>query len=69
MGFQQDGLKSKVFKGIANPDKFEDGRNTWHAFCPALKGCRTWGHTREEAIANIREAILLCLQKAARVPK
>ena len=67
MGFQEDG--SKVFKVIANPDKFEDGRNAWHAFCPALKGCRTWRHTREEAIANIREAILLCLQKTARAPQ
>ena len=34
----------------------------YHAYCPALKGCRTWGHTREEAMANIREAIDLYVQ-------
>ena len=25
--------------------------------CPALKGCHSQGHTREEALKNIREAI------------
>jgi antitoxin HicB len=55
-------VKSYVFKVVIEPDKFEDGREAWQAFCPALKGCRTWGHTREEAMANIREAIDLYIQ-------
>ena len=42
---------------VIEPDKFEDGRDAWHACCPVLKGCHTWGYTREEALANIREAI------------
>ncbi len=33
----------------------EDGY--WVAECPSLPGCVSQGHTREEAIANIKEAI------------
>lgn len=55
-------MKSYVFKVVIEPDKFEDGREAWHAFCPALKGCHTWGHTRDEALMNIREAIDLYVQ-------
>ena len=55
-------MKSYVFKVTIEPDKFEDGRAPWHAFCPALKGCHTWGHTYEEALSNVREAIDLYVQ-------
>ncbi len=33
----------------------EDGY--WVAECPSLRGCVSQGETREQAIANIREAI------------
>jgi predicted RNase H-like HicB family nuclease len=33
----------------------EDGY--WVAVCPSLPGCVTQGKTKQEAIANIREAI------------
>ncbi len=55
-------MKSYVFKVVVEPDKFEDGREAWHASCPALKGGHTWGHSREEALVNIREAIDLYVQ-------
>jgi predicted RNase H-like HicB family nuclease len=55
-------MKSYVLKVAIEPDKFEDGRDAWHASCPALKGCHTWGHSYEEALANIREAIDLYVQ-------
>jgi predicted RNase H-like HicB family nuclease len=53
-------MKSYVFKVAIEPDKFEDGRDD--ASCPALKGCHTWGHSYEEALANIRGAIDLYVQ-------
>jgi predicted RNase H-like HicB family nuclease len=30
--------------------------------CPLLPGCISQGKTRDEALANIREAIALCLE-------
>lgn len=33
-----------------------------YAWCPELKGCQSQGHTIEEALANIREAIELFLE-------
>lgn len=37
----------------------EDGQ--WVAECPSLPGCISQGATREETIANIREAIEGCI--------
>jgi predicted RNase H-like HicB family nuclease len=31
--------------------------------CPSFKGCRSYGHTIEEATDNIREAIEACLEE------
>ena len=35
------------------------------AECPAIPGCVSQGHTEDEAIANIREAIIGCLEVRA----
>ena len=40
--------------------KDEDGY--YVASCPAIKGCHSQGRTRREALANIREAIVGCLE-------
>ncbi|MBI4499358.1 MAG: type II toxin-antitoxin system HicB family antitoxin [Chloroflexi bacterium] len=32
--------------------------------CPVLPGCVTQGKTKAEALANVKEAILLCLESA-----
>ncbi len=36
----------------------------YHAYCPALKGCHSWGATRAEARQHIKEAIELWLDSA-----
>jgi len=63
-------VKSYVFQVVVEEDQFTDGRRAYHAYCPALKGCHTWGQTQSEALANIREAIELYVEdlKAAGEP-
>jgi predicted RNase H-like HicB family nuclease len=41
-------------------EKGEDG--FYSAHCPALKSCWSQGRTKEEAVANLREAIELYLE-------
>ena len=36
----------------------------YHVFCPALKGCHSYGRTKIEARRNIAEAIELWLESA-----
>ena len=41
-------------------EREEDG--SYHAFCPALRGCHSQGDTYEETIQNIQEAIALYIE-------
>ena len=41
----------------------EDG--IWISECPSIPGCVSQGDTRDEALANIREAIAACLEVRA----
>ena len=52
-------MKSYNFSVVIEEDSFDDGGEAFHAYCPALKGCHTWGHTQEEALMNIQEAVEL----------
>jgi predicted RNase H-like HicB family nuclease len=45
--------KSYVF--LAEIVREEDGR--WSAGVPSLPGCATWGHTKEEALRNLHDAV------------
>ena len=36
--------------------------SSYSVVCPAIPGCASQGNSLEEALANIREAILLCLE-------
>ncbi len=50
-------------KFVITLDRDEDG--AWIAECPSIPGCISQGETREEAEANIREAIVGCLEVRA----
>ena len=53
-----------IFRVILRPD-IEDGG--YNVSCPALPGCHSQGETQEEAIENIREAIVGCLEVLTQV--
>lgn len=55
-------MESYIFSVVIEEDAFEDGRQAYHAYCPAFKGCHTWGHTSEEALMNIQEAVELYIE-------
>jgi predicted RNase H-like HicB family nuclease len=44
-------------------DRDEDG--VWVVECPAIPGCISQGTTKDEAMENIRDAIIQCLQVRA----
>ena len=48
-----------VFKVIIRPDPEDGGFNV---SCPALPGCHSQGDTEEDAMENIKDAIMECLE-------
>jgi predicted RNase H-like HicB family nuclease len=50
-------------KFVITLDRDEDG--VWIAECPSIPGCISQGATKDEAAANIHEAILGCLEVRA----
>ncbi|HLB46130.1 MAG: type II toxin-antitoxin system HicB family antitoxin [Chloroflexota bacterium] len=55
-------MKVYDFKVLLEPDEETGG---YVVTCPSLPGCYSQGNTVEEALANIREAIELCLEDMA----
>jgi predicted RNase H-like HicB family nuclease len=53
---------SYTFCVVIEEDEFEDGARAFHASCPALSGCHTWGLTHQEALTNIKEAVALYIE-------
>lgn len=41
----------------------QDSEGVFIVECPLYKGCRSYGHSIEEAMANIREAIEACSEE------
>jgi len=54
-------MKTYIFKVFIEEDP-KDDRMAYHAYCPALKGCHTWGYSYEEALKNIKEAVDLYIE-------
>lgn len=52
-----------VMKLSVTVDRDEDG--VWVVECPAIPGCVSQGKTKAAALANIKEAIALCLEVRA----
>ena len=50
-------------KLLVTIDRDEDG--VWIVECPSIPGCISQGVTKAAALANIREAIELCLEVRA----
>ena len=50
-------------KIVVTIDRDEDG--VWVAECPSIPGCVSQGDTKDEALANVKEAIELCIEVRA----
>lgn len=48
------------FEVVLEPEE----QGGYHVSCPLLKGCHSYGSTREEALEKIKEAIELWLESA-----
>jgi predicted RNase H-like HicB family nuclease len=55
-------VKSYIFRVVVEGDVMETGEEAYHAYCPSLKGCHTWGRSYDEALANVREAVELYVE-------
>ncbi len=43
----------------------QDEDNMWIVECPSIPGCISQGETKEEALHNIKDAIIACLEVRA----
>jgi predicted RNase H-like HicB family nuclease len=50
-------------KFLVNIDRDEDG--VWVVECPSIPGCVSQGSNKDEALANIEDAIRVCLEVRA----
>ena len=57
--------KTYLFKVVIEDDSHEDGRQAYHAYCPALEqyGASTWGNTGEEALQHIKEVVQMIVHE------
>ncbi len=71
MAISEGKLKSYTFRVVLERDKWPDEPEevaVWRAYVPALeeKGAATWGSTREEALQNLQEILVVILEELLR---
>jgi predicted RNase H-like HicB family nuclease len=54
-------MKPHIFSAVVGAGRFEDGSAAFHAWCPAPRGCHTWGRSEREALTRLEEAVELYL--------
>ena len=65
----KDSGRARIRRMRTFPVVLRPGEDGWIVVeCPVLPGCVSQGKNRDEALANIREAIALCLE-AGDVPR
>jgi len=59
---KENGATTYTFRIVVEPDE-----DRWRAYAPALEaqGASTWGYSREEALANIREVLEMIVGELA----
>jgi predicted RNase H-like HicB family nuclease len=57
------GIEDMTMKLLVTLERDESGMIV--AECPAIPGCVSQGATEDEALANVREAIVACLETRA----
>lgn len=60
-------MKKQIYNFTVLIEKDEDGY--YVGSVPSLRGCHTQGKTMDELLANIKEAIQLCLEVEKEVPE
>jgi predicted RNase H-like HicB family nuclease len=50
-------LKTYHLAVIVVPDRHDDGREVFQAYCPDIEEAVTWGDTRQEALRRINELL------------
>jgi predicted RNase H-like HicB family nuclease len=58
----QSQKKIKNCQGTCFEVVIEPDEDVYHACCPVLRGCHTWGHNEAEAFQFIQEAVRLHLE-------
>ena len=61
----KDSFKIQLNKMKFNVIVEQDEDNMWIVECPSIPGCISQGETKKEALNNVKDAIIACLEVRA----